>query len=141
MSYNESLNHNSNYPSMSQSEWDNSPMTETEPEEREFNIMCSQTLSKTNVVFTNNYIPVVEEEYDDMGGWHQEYPDTSDTNWSDEYADNDHYTPLQLIELFKKHLEDELSSGELSQSKVNNYKYIIEECNNWSEDETTFVEE
>lgn len=114
------------------------PWNQRDPEEREFSILCSQTLSKVSTVFTSSYTPVVEEEYDDMGGWHQEYPDTSDTNWSDEYANNEHYTPLQLIELFKEHLKNELSNYELPQNRVNRYKYLIEECSNWIEDETTF---
>lgn len=142
MSYNQSLNSDSNYPLMPQSEWDNAPFNQTELEEREFNVLCSQTLSKTDIVFTSNYDEKVDEEYDDEGGkFSHHWIDTKDTIWSEEYHDNDHYTPLQLIELFKRHLEKELDSDNLSQNKVNSYKHLIEECEGWIDDETTYMRE
>jgi hypothetical protein len=113
-----------------------------------FEVTCSQTLSKTVTVTTNNYVPGtsgVDYESDGEGGvyaspWHDD-PDTSDTNWVEEYHDNDHYTPLQLIELFRKHLEVELNKSNIPQNRVNKYKHLIEECKGWTEDETEFVEE
>lgn len=55
MSYNESLNPNSNYPIMSQSEWDNAPWNEEENDEIEVEVTVSVTLSKTFKIKTKNY--------------------------------------------------------------------------------------
>lgn len=123
------------------------PYNQSDPEEKEFDVTCSQSLSKTVTVTTNNYIPGasgVDYEPDGEGGcsavgWHDP-DDTSDTNWADEYHDNDHYTPLQLIELFKKHLENELNRmAEVKNEKW--IKHLIEECSDWIEDDTEYVED
>lgn len=55
MSYNESLNSNSNYPLMSQSEWDNAPWNQEENPEREIEATVSVTLSKTIKVKVSDY--------------------------------------------------------------------------------------
>lgn len=147
MSYNESLNSNSNYPPMSQSEWDNAPWNQEDVPEKDFEVTCSQSLSKTVTVTTNNYIPGasgVDYEPDDEGGyyasgWHDP-DDTSDTNWADEYHNNDYHTPLQLIELFKQYLENELNRmGEVKNERW--IKHLIEECSDWQEDDIEIVEE
>ena len=117
MSYNESLSPNSNYPAMSQSQWDSAPFNESDIPEEEFEVTCSQSLSRTTSVWTSNYIPGasgVDYEPDGEGGyygssWHDD-PDTSDTNWAEEYHDNDHYTPIQLIGLYKETLKEQLKS-------------------------------
>ena len=57
MSYNESLNPGSNYPEMTQSQWDSAPWNEKETPEKEFEVCITQTLSKTVKVTTNDYIP------------------------------------------------------------------------------------
>jgi len=123
------------------------PWNQSDPDEKEFDVTCSQTLSKTSTVFTSNYTPGAVEaecEWDD-GGYHTVYirdpDDTTNTVWSDEWHDNDHYTPLQLIELFQKYLLDEVN-GSCTVSKSNEYlNHLISECNNWTEDETEYFEE
>lgn len=55
MSYNESLNSNSNYPVMSQSEWDNAPWNQEDPPEKEIEVTVSITLSKTVKVKVSDY--------------------------------------------------------------------------------------
>ena len=145
MSYNESLNSNSNYPLMSQSEWESAPWNKEETPEKEFDVTCCQTLSKTVTVLTCNYIPGasgVDYEYDPEGsvavGW-QDPDDTSDTDWAKEYHDNDYHTPLQLIELFKQYLENDLNRmGEVKNKRW--IKHLIEECSDWTEDETDYEE-
>lgn len=115
--------------------------------EKDFEVTCSQSLSKTVTITTNNYVPGasgVDYEPDDEGGcyavgWHDP-DDTSDTDWAEEYHLNDHYTPLQLIELFKKHLENELNRmAEVKNEKW--IKHLIEECSDWTEDETEYMED
>ena len=147
MSYNESLSPNSNYPAMSQSQWDSAPFNEVDTPDKDFGVTCVQTLSKTVTVTTNNYIPGasgVDYVPDDEGGccavgWHDP-DDTSDTNWADEYHANDYHTPLQLIELFGEFLQEQLSNGVLFKSPWF-MRSLIEECKGWSEDETEYIEE
>ena len=55
MGYNESLNSNSNYPVMSQSEWDNTPWNQEDPPEKEIEVTVSITLSKTVKVKVSDY--------------------------------------------------------------------------------------
>lgn len=56
MSYNESLRVNSNYPPMSQSDWDNAPWNEEILPDKEIEVTVSITLSKTVKVTVNDYI-------------------------------------------------------------------------------------
>ena len=114
----------------------NAPYNSIDVPEKDFEVTCSQTLSKSAIVTTDNYIPGgygVDED-----GGYQDPDDTSDTCWADEYHDNDHYTPLQLIELFKAHLEEELKSDAVAKEKISKYKHLISECEDWSEDETDY---
>ena len=131
---------------MSQSQWDSAPFNQSDPDDVDFEITCSQSLSKTVKVTTNNYIPGasgVDYESDDEGGCYavpyHDTPDTSDTNWADEYHDNDYHTPAQLLELFKQCLEENMKHGLVFKTPkfTNN---LIKECEGWIEDETEFIE-
>lgn len=139
---------------------DNSPNTPWndpgDPPEKDFDITCSQSLSRTAVVTTNNYIPGaegVDYESDDEGGyyasgWHDP-DDTSDTDWEKEYDECGYYTPLQLIQLLKEYVEKDLNNvGNIAKETNQNkeflekkFKHLIEECDCWTEDETEYVEE
>ena len=139
MSYNESLNGNSNYPPMSQSEWDNAPWNQNDSEEKEFEVTVSQTLSKSTTVTTSDYIPggyFPETEWD-IDGYHtitcHEPDDTSDTDWRKAY-NNEHYTPLGLIQEFKEMLEKNTPIPETRR------KHLIDECMNWIEDDLEVCE-
>ena len=136
----------SNYPPGLSDSTPGCSWSEPEIPEKEFDVTCCQTLSKTVTVITNNYIPGasgVDYEYDPEGsvavGWHDP-DDTSDTNWADEYHANDYHTPLQLIELFKQYLENDLNRmGEVKNKRW--IEHLIEECSNWTEDDTEYVED
>ena len=56
MSYNESLNSNSNYPPMSQSEWDNAPWNEVELPPKDVEVTVSITVSRTMKVPVTDYV-------------------------------------------------------------------------------------
>lgn len=133
MSYNESLDPNSNYPLMSQSQWDSAPWSQSEPPERDFDILVSQTLSKSTMITTSDYIP----EYDEEDG--RTYANTEYTEWKQTFNDSGCYTPLELIEEFKKWLEEELPT--LEGKKLRQAKIFIEECEDWQDDETEIIEE
>lgn len=137
---------NYNYPPGADNEY--APWNEPVVPEKEFDVTCCQTLSKTVTVYTDNYTPGasgVEYEPDDEGGctsvgWHDE-DDTSDTNWEEEYHANDYHTPLQLIGLFKKYLEHMIDKKVRVSTSASYIKHLIEECEDWSEDETEYVED
>lgn len=121
------------------------PYNQSDPEDMDFEITCSQSLSRTVTVTTNNYAPGasgVDFEPDGEGGyyktpWHDD-PDTSDTNWADEYHDNDHYTPIQLIALLKDYIEKDLMYGD-SKYPESHLKHLLQECEGWTEDETEYI--
>ena len=122
------------------------PYNQSDPDDMDFDVTCSQTLSKTVTVTTNNYIPGaegVDYESDDEGGcyavpYHDD-PDTSDTNWAEEYHDNQYHTPAQLLELFKQCLEENMKNGLVFKTPKFT-EDLIKECEGWCEDETEFIE-
>ena len=117
---NESIRSNSNYPLMTQSQWENAPFNQSDPSEQEFEVCVSQTLSKTVSVLTST---------------------TSDTDWQEVYHDNDYHTPLQLLTIFKKFLEDELNNTHTISHSPSYLKRLSNECDGWTEDETDFCDE
>ena len=64
MSYNESLRADSNYPPMSQSDWDRAPWNEVELPTKDVEITVSVTISKTMKVPVGDYIIDEEGEAD-----------------------------------------------------------------------------
>ena len=142
----------SNYPPGVSDTTVGAPWNEESIPEKEFEVTCSQCLSRTASVWTDNYIPGasgVDYEPDGEGGycasgWHDE-DDTSDTNWADEYHDNDHYTPIQLIGLYKETLKEQLKSWEgmdeipSAKAQIRKIEHLIEECESWTEDETEYT--
>ena len=64
MSYNESLRANSNYPPMSQSDYDRAPWNEVELPPKEVEVTVSITISKTTKVPVMDYIIDEEGEAD-----------------------------------------------------------------------------
>ena len=112
------------------------PYNEYVNADKDFDITCSQTLSKSDTVTTNKYN--FECDYDEDGYW--ENTDTSDICWEDEWRENNHYTPVQLINLFKSFMENDLPDPKENIGKYNKYKHLISECENWIEDETEYVE-
>ena len=149
MSYNESLSANSNYPPMSQSQWDAAPFNQVDVPDKDFEVTCSQSLSRTAIVTTNDYILCVEEGCEDGIGYHDEWADTSDTCWKDEYEKNGYKTPLELIELLMDYLERDLmeiqkdmlpNDRSFKVTEARRLRGLIEECMCWTDDETEFCE-
>lgn len=136
MSYNESLRSNSNYPAMSQSQWDSAPWNEQEVPDRQFDVCISQTISKSTSITTNDYVPEVDQDEDGV----YESTDTSDTDWNEAYK-NEHLTPLQLIGEFKNFLTKHLPDPVVDLAEYKKWKKLISECEGWTEDELTVLEE
>lgn len=104
------------------------PWNQSSPPEESFDVCVSQSLSKSVSVETDNYF--LEDGV----------PDTSDTNWEEVYEE-DHYTPLQLINIFKRYLESEVNHTETVSKEPSFLKHLISECSDWNDDETEIFEE
>ena len=132
------------------------PWNEIEIPEKDFEVTCSQSLSRIATVTTNNYIPGasgVDYEPDDEGGYcacgWQDDDDTSDTDWGKEYDECGYMTPLQLIQTLREYVEKDLENvdniaKETNQNKAfleRKFKHLIEECDCWCDDETEYIVE
>ncbi len=134
----------------------NSPWNQPEVPEKEFDVTCSQSLSRTVTVWTNNYIPGasgVDYEPNDEGGydacgWHDE-DDTSNTDWGQAYDESGYCTPLQLIQMLREYLGKDLDRVDIIAEETNQdkkflerkLKHLIEECDCWTDDETEYIVE
>jgi hypothetical protein len=143
---------NYNYPAGADTP--DAPWNQVDVPEKEFDVTCSQSLSRTAVVTTNNYTPGasgVDYEPDDEGGccacgW-QDPDDTSDTNWGDEYDACGYKTPLQLIQILRDYLGRDLDRVDIIAEETNQnkaflerkLKHLIEECDCWQDDETEYI--
>lgn len=132
MSYNESLSPNSNYPAMTQSQWDAAPWNEPVIPEREFNVCAMQTLVKETTISTDQYLP----EYDEEDG--HTYANTDDTDWVKTYEEIA-CTPKFLIEACKKIAQWAVNNGTKSIDGMY-LPAIIKECDGWDVDNTQVEE-
>lgn len=118
----------------------NAPYNQVEIPEKEFTVVCSQSLSKAAVIYTDDYIPGasgVDYEPDDEGGYYasgwQDPDDTSGTNWTAAYEKYS-MTPLELIDVCKELAQYLLDNGTTHVGKFY-LKGIVEDCIGWEEDE------
>ena len=114
------------------------PYNKVETPEKEFDVTCSQTLSKTTRIFTGNYVPQSEKIYENGVGYLEEWIDTSDTDWSEEYLAQ-HKTPKDLIRYLKEFVTHALQKTELPY-KESFLKDLLQECKDWVVDEFECVE-
>lgn len=84
----------------------------------EVDVTAAQILSKTTSMFTDRYNRKMSQT------------DFTDTNWTEVFSDNCHYTPLQLIQLFRYYLQQEILryGNTINKSR---YEHLIQECKNW----------
>ena len=109
----------------------NAPWNQVEIPEREFDATISSSLSKSTTIESKDYIIEEDPEYS--------YIDTSDIAWTKEYQEQ-HYTPLELINEFKTFLEEQ-KEKETDKSKIHKIEWLIKECSGWNEDELEVVED
>lgn len=102
-------------------------------EKRNFGVFVSQTLSKDVNVSTDTYRYIGYEEGIDK-------VDTEEVNWEKVYKDDRHYTPIELIKLFKSYLEEKLSNNNLPLIERTKALHLVSECSDWVEDETIIEE-
>ena len=128
MSYNESLNNNSNYPRMSQSDWDNAPWNQPVIPEKEFSVAVSQTLSKIVEITTDDYYL----EYDKEDGY--TYANTENTDWKRAYENSDFKIQDLLLEL-KSYVQNDLDTYGSDTRKTAYLKQLLKACDGWIEDD------
>ena len=102
--------------------------------ERRLWITCCQSLSKDTSILTDNYVVTEPDENRDY-----KYSIEDENIIAQEYHFNEHYTPLQLLELFKKFLTKRLEDN-LPLNKFNLYRHLISECSDWVENDIAYVE-
>lgn len=125
MSYNESLSPNSNYPPMSQSEWDNAPFNEPVIPEKDFEVDVEYVLQKKAVnVTTDDYIPEFDEETGHVDA------NTEDTDWGNAY-NNSHYTIPELLVELESYIKQDLERYKGSATKERQLKEMLEDCQGW----------
>lgn len=94
----------------------------------DFDLTVSQSLSKNVTICTDRY------NVDDL----------NETEWSEIYSE-EHYTPLQLIQMYKEKLKEQLESWEgmedlfVGKKQIQRIEHLIEECKGWTDDETEYV--
>lgn len=119
------------------------PYNQVEVPDHDFDVTVAQTLVKSTIVTTNKYIPEFDEETGHVDC------DTYDTDWAEEYSNDDHYTPLELINEFKKYLEEEWdvlknaaeANDVETKMKKRKIAHLIEECEDWAEEDFEITED
>lgn len=101
---------------------------------KEFDVVISQTLSKSTTVYTNDY----KEEVDEDEEGKRLVTNTSDTNWLEAYKEN-HLTLPNLLKNVREILKDNLRKSKWDEKK--NLKFYIDELSNWVEDEIEVVKD
>lgn len=107
------------------------PWNEVTNPEEPFEVTISQTLSKKTEVLTDEY------NYERYGD--EVILNTDDVDWKEVY-NNQFHTPLELINILKEYLTLDLEKGISSRNKKA-IKYLLEECEDWVNDETEVIKE
>ena len=128
MSYNESLSPHSNYPLMSQSQWNAAPFNEVRIPEREFEVTISQTLSRTATITTDDYQP----EYDEEDG--NTYANTENTDWQKAYENSD-FKIQDLLGELKGYVQSDLAMTGSNTGKGRYLQRLLNACDGWVEDD------
>ena len=108
------------------------PWNQCDPKEIERDVIAVYSLSTSQPTTTTDYYC----EGDDYEGY---YEFTDDTDWSKEFREQ-HYSPLELIEMYKKELiEKKKFLSNLYE--IHEIERIIKECENWEQVEEDIYED
>lgn len=129
MSYRYSKNFNSNYPLMSQSELKNAPWNEVRVHSIKRDCKVTETISMRTTLSTTDYS--VEEDWNDEFGKCIS-ADTSETDWREEYI-NQEYTALELIAKLKSYVEEDIKNTQPNTDKVRKLRRLLDACNGWEQ--------
>ena len=120
MSYNNSRNAKNNYPTMSQSEWDNAPWNDSRNQEQGFEVNVAITMSRDVIICTDNYRVGDDNE-----------PNTDNTDWRKEYENKCYAIP----DLLKIYLKKDIESNKGNKSKEHRLNELLEACQGWNVEE------
>ena len=107
------------------------PWNQEENPEIERDCDVTETITRKVTLSTTDY--VAEEDWDDELGKCIS-ADTSETDWSAEYA-NQEYTALELIAKLKTYVEEDLKNTSPDTSKGRELKRLLSACDGWEQEE------
>lgn len=112
----------------------NAPYNEPVIPERDFEVMISQTMSRTVTVTTDDYQP----EFDEEDG--NTYANTENTDWKKVYENCD-FKLQDLISELKQYVLKDMEGTGPNTGKGSHLKRLLAACDGWIEDEYTVIEE
>lgn len=121
----------SNYPAGAKND-PRAPYNQVTPEAKKFDVCISETLSKSTIVFSNDYTVEQDEEGDPVY-------DTSNICWISAFKEQ-HYTIEELLKKCSSIIK-KLAYNEDDPKKVRKYYKILSEIHGWVPDEIEIIEE
>ena len=103
------------------------PWNETENYPIERDCEVTETIARKVTLSTTDY--VAEEDWDDEFGKCLS-ADTSETDWSDEYS-NQECTALELIAKLKEYVEEDIKNTASNTSKGRELQRLLMACDGW----------
>ena len=97
----------------------------------------TETIARKVTLSTTDY--VAEEDWDDELGKCLS-ADTSETDWSDEYS-NQEYTVLELIAKLKEYAKEDIKNTAANTSKGRDLQRLLDACDGWEQVELDVEEE
>lgn len=112
------------------------PWNEIENKEVERECVVTETISRTVTLSTTDY--VAEEDWDDELGKCIS-ADTSETDWEEEYS-NQEYTVLELIDKLKAYVEEDIKNTSPNTGKGRELQRLLSACSGWEQVESEVEE-
>lgn len=103
------------------------PWNQVENSEIERDCEVTETITRKVTLSTTDY--VAEEDWDDDFGKCVS-ADTSETDWEEEYC-NQEYTALELIAKLKSYVEEDIKNASPNTSKGRELQRLLSACNGW----------
>ncbi len=118
-------------------EYDSSaPWNQVENHEIERDCEVTETVTRKVTLSTTDYI--AEDDWDDEFGKCIS-ADTSETDWRDEYI-NQEYTVLELIAKLKSYVEEDIKNTANNTGKGRELQRLLTACNGWEQVELEIEE-
>ena len=122
---------------MSQSQLNSAPWNEKEQSVIIRDCEITETVTRKVTLATTDY--VAEEDWDDDFGKCIS-ADTSETDWKEEYS-NQEYTVLELIDKLKVYVEEDIKNTLPNTGKCRELQRLLSSCNGWEQVELEVEEE
>lgn len=103
--------------------------------ERDCNV--TETITRNVTLSTTDYI--TEDDWNDGFGKCIS-ADTSETDWREEYI-NQEYTVLELIDKLKEYVEEDIKNAQSNTDKVRKLRRLLDACKGWEQVELEVEEE